>query len=271
MFYERKRKSLIWLIVLIIAVVFLKLTFFKTTSLLDIPRNLAISVIYPFQYITKATYNGIIGSFANLINLRSAQKDNRTLKEELSLLKAKVNSFDAMTDENERLRQALGYRSSRPYGYSMIYAEVVLRSASNWFNTVEIDKGIGDGIKTDMAVVTPDGLVGKIIEVYRFSSKVLLITDPSSGISAADQRTRDIGIAMGGSIGPLQMKYVSTNADIKEGDIIVTSGMSEIFPRGIRIGKVRSVSKKDYDLFQKVTISPAVNLSRLESVYVVVR
>lgn len=120
-------------------------------------------------------------------------------------------------------------------------------------------------------MINEEGLVGRVFEVSQFSSKVLLINDPSSAVSIVDASTGDMAIASGNSIGPLTVKYMPAGAEIKAGDRIVTSGMSDIFPKGILVGTVKSFSKKDYDIFQKIEVSPAVNFSRLDKLFVVVR
>jgi len=271
MLYRRKRANLIGIFIILVVVILLNFSIFNTTPLLRFSRAVSIRLIYPVQYAANSLYVATRDFFVNIALLRSAQKENKSLQAELSLYKAKVNSFNELVKDNEQLREYLKYRSSSPFSYRLLNAEVIARSASNWFSSFEINRGQDDGIKGDMAVISADGLVGRIAEVSKSSSKVLLITDPSSAVSVVNQRSRHVGIIIGSSIGPLLMKYVSSNADMQPGDIIVTSGMSEVFPRGIAVGTVTSVNKKDYDLFQKISVSPAVNLSKLESVFVVVR
>ncbi|MFC1559743.1 rod shape-determining protein MreC [Candidatus Margulisiibacteriota bacterium] len=271
MFYRKKRKNLIWIAIILIAVVFLNFSIFKTTPILRFSRNLAIGIIYPFQYAASATFNGIRSFFSNIIFLRIAQKENESLKKELLSCRARLSSFQELMGENERLKVSLRHKASSSFKYSLLHAEVISRSASNWFNEIRINRGKADGLRPDLAVIASEGLVGRVVEVTNNSSKVLLITDPASSVSAVDQRSRRLGIVIGGAIGPLSMKYVSTSADMKLGDIVVTSGMSEVFPRGIPIGRILSVSKKDYDLFQKITLSPTVDFSKLETVFVVIK
>ena len=178
--------------------------------------------------------------------------------------------LDGLERENLMLREALGFKS-RFFGGRLVAAEIIGRSSSNWFEVVEINRGQGDNVVPDTAVINSEGLVGRVYEVSRFTSKVLLINDPTSAVSIIDGRTGDMAIASGNSIGPVGIKYMPANADVQVGDKIVTSGLSEIFPKGILVGTVKAISKKDYDIFQKVDVAPAVNFSRLDKLFVLVR
>ena len=192
------------------------------------------------------------------------------LTAELNEYKAKSVMLDGLSYDNEKLRAAMSFRA-RSFVPRLLAAEVIGRSGSNWFSVIEINRGSLDNVIPDSAVLNEEGLVGRVFEVSQSSSKVMLITDPSSAVSALDPATGDMGIAAGNSVGPLKIQYMSATAAIKEGDKFTTSGMSDIFPKGIVIGTVRSTSKKDYDIFQKVDVDPAVNFSKLNKVFVIAK
>jgi rod shape-determining protein MreC len=121
----------------------------------------------------------------------------------------------------------------------------------------------------DMPVMVAEGLVGRVIEVSRHSSKVMLITDAESSVAAVDSRSRDFGVVKGVPAGRLSMKHVDARGDVKVGDIIVTSNISTVFPPGLPIGEVTRASRKEHDLFYHIEIEPAVDFSKIEEVFLV--
>ena len=266
----RRKNIYLWIVVLVLIVVVLNVPVVKKIKLLRAVRVAANNLSFPFKFVLSAAYNSSAAGVHDFFGLKGVQKENEQLKKELEEYKAKNILLEGLSRDNEKLRSALYFRS-RSAVNGLLPAEIVGRSGSNWFDVVEINRGKADKIASDSAVINDEGLVGRVFEVSSFSSKVLLITDPSSAVSVLDMETGDMGIASGNSIGPLKIKYMSATAAVKVGDRIITSGMSDIFPKGIMIGTVRSVSKKDYDIFQKVAIDPSVNFSRLDKVFVITR
>jgi rod shape-determining protein MreC len=267
---ERRKSVYFWIAILVIFVVILNLPAVKRSKPLHAARSIAAAVSYPVKYVFNGIYSNTTSFFGNIYSLRNAEKENVKLSAELKEYKSRSVLLSDLSAENEKLRMALSFRA-RSFVPRLLPAEITGRSGSSWFNVVEINKGSDDNVSHDSAVLNEEGLVGRVFDVSKNSSKVLLITDPSSAISAVDSTTGDMGIAAGNSIGPLKVQYMSATAAIKEGDKIITSGMSDIFPKGIVIGTVRSVSKKDYDIFQKVDVNAAVNFSKLDKVFVVAK
>jgi rod shape-determining protein MreC len=150
----------------------------------------------------------------------------------------------------------------------MSAARVISRSGSSWFNTVLIDKGHSEGIRTGMAVVSMQGLVGRTYEVAAHSSKVLLISDPDSSVSASIARSKALGVVNGNLSNVLEMKYIVSSSSVEAGDLIVTSGVSDIFPKGIPVGEVIKADKRDYDLFQYIELKTSADLSKLDKVFI---
>ncbi len=268
---DGRRKSIyFWIVVFFIVIVALNTPAAKKFRLLHAAKIIANDVIFPFKYAGNAVYSGTTSGVYNFFRLKGIQKENDILKAEIAEYRAKEVLVEDTARENERLRDALNFRS-RSYIPGLIAAEIIGRSSNNWFEMVEINRGSADHVSADSAVINSEGLVGRVFEVSQFSSKVLLITDPTSAISVIDSETGDMGIASGNSIGPVKIKYMSATAALKIGDKIITSGMSDIFPKGILVGYVQSVNKKDYDIFQKVDVGPSVNFSRLDKIFVVAR
>jgi rod shape-determining protein MreC len=157
-------------------------------------------------------------------------------------------------------------------GTDAVIARVIGKDTTNWFRTILIDTGANQGIRRHMAVVTREGLVGRVVDVTALASRVQLITDPESAVGVLTQRSRVIGIAAGSQEGAIQIKYLPLMADVAVDDRIITSGMGGIFPKGIPVGKVvRSSRPTNGTLFQLIEAQPYADFSRLEEVMVLKR
>ena len=169
--------------------------------------------------------------------------------------------------ENERLRRLLKLKE-RPIHRS-IAALVSGREPTNWFNTILLDKGSEVGVEENFIVITPEGLVGRVNKVHRNSCQVLLITDPESEIGVLIERTRFQGVLQGRKR-DLILKYLPLGAEVKEGDMITTSGLEEgLFPKGLVIGRIKRIdASHPQDLFLEIIVAPKANLSRLEEVLI---
>ena len=171
---------------------------------------------------------------------------------------------------NRQLKQLLDFRSHLiPPG--AITATIIANSAASWFQSCLIDKGSADGVRKGMAVVTPLGVVGQVVAVTPRAAKVLLLTDPNSGIDVLVQRTRSRGIVSGSLENGIVLKYMKRSEDVQEGDRLITSGMDGVFPKGLMVGTVIKVLKQHLGLFQFVEVLPAVQTPRIENVLVVDR
>tara|TARA_B100000315_G_scaffold115921_1_gene106325 strand:- start:10665 stop:11156 length:492 start_codon:yes stop_codon:yes gene_type:complete len=150
----------------------------------------------------------------------------------------------------------------------MVLASVVGSDAMSWSKMVTINKGSNDGLKKNMAVITYEGLVGHIVQTVPFYSKVLLITDVRSAVDALDQDKRTRGIVVGKGSDICEMKYIPQDADIRVGQPVISSGLGEVFPKGLLIGKVSKIEETNEGLFKNVVITPSVKISFLEEVFV---
>ncbi len=200
-----------------------------------------------------------------LTNWKALREENRRLRSEIARLQREAEEWREREGAYRRLAEMLEYRETT--GHPMTVAAVIGNDSTNLFRTILINKGTRDGLLHNMAVVTPEGVVGRTIKVFDTTSRVLLLTDRSLGIDALVQRTRDQGVVQGRGIGECEMKYLSRQSAVSAGDVIVTSGMGGVFPKGVRIGKVTSVKKGGY-LLQKVEVEPSAALDRLEEVIV---
>lgn len=201
---------------------------------------------------------------------RQLLKLNQRLVRENEQLQFEAMQTRAMTNENLRLHKLVGWQAHTPWKLKL--AKVVLREPANWWRTVQIDLGDRDGVRVNMPVLTPDGLVGRIASVSYTRSQVVLIGDPNCKVSArVANETRDTGII--GASGPLETElvelgYLSRNANLKPAQRVVTSGEGGIFPAGIPIGWVMDVQTVDYATRTEARVRLAANLSALEEVWV---
>jgi rod shape-determining protein MreC len=242
---------------------------FVIPARLALLRSAAVSAVYPFQFAAAVLWRGTASLPANLLALRDLAKNNAELKARLAALEPKLALLAELKSENDRLREALGFQNKSRFGAALLPAMVIGRSASNWNSIIEINRGSGSRVRVNLPVIVKAGLVGKVIEVSRFSAKVLLLTDPLFSAAAADQRSRDYGVAEGYAPFKLRLKYVRAGGDVVPGDPIVTSAISSLFPPGIPVGTVSRAAKKETDLFYEIEITPAADLSKLEEVFVV--
>jgi rod shape-determining protein MreC len=213
-----------------------------------------------------AGFAGVFEGFVDfLLGWKDLREENLRLREEVAGLRRAADERREQERAYHRLADILDYRQVT--GYSITVAAVIGYDSTNFFRTVLINKGTRDGLRRNLAVVTPRGAVGRIIKVYEGSSRVLLINDRSSGVDALVQRTRDQGVVQGLGLNQCEMKYLSRQSDVAVGDLVVTSGMGGIFPKGVRVGTVKNVKRGGY-LLQKVEVSPTAFLDRLEEVVV---
>ena len=211
----------------------------------------------------EAVSNGLENSVFFLPRFIRTYRENSRLKKEVESLQKSLLELKEVSLENERLRSALSLKKESPY--KMTAAQIIGRDYSNWVNTVLINKGALDGLKTNMVAVAPSGLVGKIIEVNRSTSIVLLLIDSDCRVTGLAQRTRDEGIVEG-YFGRLRMKYLDPKSEVKSGDIVITSGYGENYPKGLLIGKITGVANEPGNMYKYALIQPAVSFFRLEEV-----
>jgi rod shape-determining protein MreC len=251
--------------VLIVIVIVLSVAFSR--DLFGI-RPLAASMAYPFQYAGLAIWKTVIGTPSFIINIKNLATENQKLIKELESANANLLSLEELKTENARLRIELNYSARGAYNSRLIPAQVIGRTPSSWPSVLQIALG-KTTVKIGVPVISIDGLVGQVIELSPLEAKVLLLTDATSRVAGADQRSRAMGVIEGDGTSRLWMKFVPADADIRVGDKIVTSGLSTFAPSGIPIGIVTAVHKNDFDMFYRIEVHPLADLSSLEEVFVV--
>ena len=205
-----------------------------------------------------------LGDYIPIIkSRRDLDNQNRELRAANDLLRQQLRAFDATVAENLRLNKTFAFKERLPY--RTLGARVIGRDASNWYKSLQIDRGAADGLRPDLAVLNADGLIGKITAVTRAEARVLLLTDPSCKASALVQSSREPGVVAG-----MEMTYVDRRAKINPGEAVITSGFGGVFPKGIFIGTIiKGRLDPQTGLYQTLELKPAVNYRRLEEVVVI--
>jgi rod shape-determining protein MreC len=224
-------------------------------------------VLRPLQIAGQGTANWIKGFRDHYDTLAGFRSENERLRKRVQSLEIERQRLLEAEATNRRLQQLLNFRSELPAG--AITASIIGNSATSWFQSCVLNKGSADGLRKGMAVVTPLGVVGKVVTVTGRTAKVLLLTDPNSGIDVVVQRTRSRGIVSGSLESGTVLKYMKRSEDVQEGDRLVTSGLDNVFPKGLLVGTVIKVRKQNRGLFQSVEVWPAVQAARVEEVLVV--
>jgi rod shape-determining protein MreC len=193
---------------------------------------------------------------------------NEKLKKEVELLKYNKNETREVFFENNRLRQLLSFKQR--FSYKVIAARVVGHSADNWSSVIIVDRGESNGIRRGSVVVSYIGLVGRVVETTSSISKIMLINNPNFGVSGIVQRSRQEGLVTGTLSNSLIMKYLPADSDVAVSDVVVTSGLTETYPKGLIIGTVVDVGEEFSGLSHYAVIKSAVDLSSLEEVLIIV-
>jgi rod shape-determining protein MreC len=264
--------------VLFVGVIFLLITWVMYVTSQDRKEESKVefflnSAITPLENVFSYSSKTVNDSWKTLVELGRLKVENQKLMTELSLLKTRQLSYANLEQENEHLRDALQFEKNQID--ELISAEIIAVNPSNWSYTFIINKGLNYGIKKGLAVISPEGVVGRIGEVRNGSAEVILVSDPREGnyIGGTVKRTNNLVIVRGGgdnlgqcTINPAIDSYFF---DLKKNDLIVTSDASEKFPSGVPLGKVIAVNKGSNKMTYQAFIKPIVNLGKLQFVYVV--
>ena len=260
----------------------LLLIFFAFAAFLGIVLNEAgyleplegviLRLISPLQARVATLVETSGGLFRAARDLRDLRQRNQELEEKYAQLLIENVALEESAQENATLRSFFHFAQQHP-GFQLVGGEVkasvIGRDPSNFLRYLIIDAGEAQGVKKDMPVIVPRGLVGRVQSVGSNWAKVLLITDPRSSVSAVIQTGRAAGQVQGLVSGDLMMKYISQEESVSEGEIVLTSGLGANFPKGLVIGQVVAVQQRDSDMFQQATVRPTVDFDRLEMVLVI--
>jgi rod shape-determining protein MreC len=225
-----------------------------------------LEVMAPLQAVTTALARRSGDLWTGYVNLIGVERENSRLQGRLHELERHATHQRELELMNRRLKRLLALQRRLPT--RAVAAEVSSRDASVWFQSLTLNKGEVDGLKAGMPVLAPAGVVGVVSITSPHAARVLLLTDPNSGIDVLVQRTRVRGIMSGLLEQGAVLKYVKRAEDVRVGDHVVASGLDGIFPKGMMVGRVTRVSRKDRGLFLYAEVTPAADASRLEEVLV---
>lgn len=260
-----RHRSLVLLCGVVLLQVLLLAVQIKRDSQGRLIRVWTVGAVSPFEKAGAHGIGSVRGMWNHYFALQNTSRENERLKSENDALKLQITQLQGKAAEADRLAALLKFRQTNT-NVPMVSARVISGSADSTSQTVYLDRGARDGIRTDMGVITPDGVVGKVIESYKDTSAVLLLTDEHSGVGA---KLADSGLQspVGGTGEPLlSMKYIPTDDDVNTGERVVTSGMDRIFPKDLPVGTITEI-KAGYP-FKLIRVRPAANLQRLEEVFV---
>ncbi len=222
-------------------------------------------VTTPVQTAVAAIPRAAFGVWSLYLDWKGVRAENRRLREEIRRLRVEALWVAEATEENGRLRRLLALRNRLPV--ATLPGEVIAREWGGWVRSLTVNRGRGDDVKRLTAVISPDGLVGRIVEVRLGASIVQVLTDPSSTVGAHGVRTRTPGIVEGEPRGTIRFKYMARDgAGLAVGDVIVTSGLGGVFPRGVPIGRVRAIDDRGSALFHYALLTPVVDFGRVDEV-----
>ncbi len=241
--------------------------YIRKTSMGDSAVRAVLSIVSPLQEAITAVENFTGRLWRHYFFLIEVAAQNDYLKKSLSLASEENNACKEAILENHRLRALVGLQARTPF--KLVAAEVVARDTSPWYHTIVINKGRAAGVAVGLPVVMPEGIVGHVLTASLKYAKVLLMTDCNSAVDSIIQRTRTRGITRGASGQSCVFDYALRTADIQVGDIVVSSGLDGIYPKGLRVGHVSKVVRGNSGLFQDIELIPCVDFARLEEVMVI--
>jgi len=266
--FFRNNKQFILFFLIAVALIAAMAYTYDTERYVTKVESIVGTVFTPIQKVFYQMGEGISNLFSSISEIGTLRATNEKLQKEVEKLRKENIQLQELMNENKRLKEALNFKTEN-VELDLKLATITGKNSGNWFNTFTIDKGKNEGIQPGMAVLDERGnMVGQITEVGDNWAKVLAIIDRDSSVSAVDVRTRDNGVVRGDSNGGLIMIYLPLDAELIEGDVVTTSGMSR-FPKGLIIGKVSKVTRDPGSLLKQAVIEPAADFERLEYVFVV--
>lgn len=266
MFFFRKYKTIITIVLFLIASLVMISYGLKYGTQESFLKKIVLEAVAPVQQVAVVSIRSVKDAWLRYMMLVGLEEENRKLKKQIDELNATIISYQEGYQEAQRLKQLLSITGNSNDRF--IAARVIGKEQAALSRTVLIDKGLSDGLKKGMPVIAPPGLIGRLVDVSWTVSRVLLFHDENSHVDAIVQRSRTQGVIGGAGSGGMILKYISKTQDVQEDDIVVSSGMSGVFPKGWLIGKVIHVDRQEAGLFLKIKVAPFVDFSKLEEVLV---
>ena len=236
----------------------------------NVVDRVVVFISAPVQWLVVGTLDGIRSGWNRYVALVGVEAENERLREKVDRLEAELAARRELVHENERLRLLVGLDERNP-DVDMQYARVIATAPTPLFRSVRVDRGSDDGVEAGDPVMTHQGIVGRVAAVSRHHADVMLMVDANSSTDVLVRRTR-VRARVRGMGGDnrvaMRVKYLARTADVRPGDVLITSGIGGTFPKGLRVGTIVSVQRRRFGLYQKARVEPSVDFARLESVMV---
>lgn len=232
-------------------------------------ERLIIETTAPFQKLITKTIDGTESIWKKYFALVNVEKENLLLGKEIAALRMENDRYQELLASYERLQKLLQFKKTT--NWPVLPAQVIGRDPTGWFKSVIIDKGENSGLKVNMPVVDVRGVVGRLVSVSSNYAKVLLIIDQNSAVDSIIQGSRETGIVKGVSSKICKLAYVVKTVDVRVGDMVVTSGLGRVYPKGLPVGKIVEVVEEPGALFKDIKVKPMVDFSKLEELLVVLK
>lgn len=239
----------------------------RSPAPLGVGSRLVLGLAVPLQQMVTLPLRQLRGVWGDYVALVEVREVNARLAERVARLEDENLQYREAIVSSERFQRLAGFRARGDV--PMVPASVVGQDLSPWFRSVVIDQGSAAGIRAGMPVITDLGVVGVVSGTTPSASKVLLVVDPQSRVDAYVQRSRAQGTVRGRTDSACDFDYVLREDDVQEGDLLLTSGLGAVYPKGLTVGRVSRVERKPYGLFQAAELEPAVDFRRLEEVFVI--
>ena len=267
---DQKRGNPMLLVALIVVSLVLVTVYFREgdTGIVHRARSAFLGAVAPLERVGNAIaspFEAVGGWFTDLSVSRADLDALRTQNDEL---RARLAELEEARQENERLRQLVEFAEERKL--TKLGAKVIGRPTSSWEGVITIDRGSVDGVEPGMPVLAAQGLLGQVFEVSEHAAKVRLITDQRSGVAGMVQSSRVPGVVKGSIGGELSLDFVSTETTPVVGDVVITSGLGGVYPKGLVIGDVLSVEIRRGELFPRITLASRVPIDQVEEVLILV-
>ncbi|MBQ4518242.1 MAG: rod shape-determining protein MreC [Clostridia bacterium] len=266
---KRRKMPVVIAIITVVILVFMALSFALPDSS---SGNILGTILSPVQKFFSGIGNGVGGFFNFVGDMKDFQQENLELKDQVDELSRQVRELEGYKEENERLRSLLELKSNSQ-DQDMVGASVIAKDPGNWFYTFTVDKGSNDGILVDDAVVSGQGLVGRVMEVGHNWSKVITIIDADSSVGASINRTQSLAIVDGdlslADSDQCMMNFITNDSStVVVGDTVVTSGLGGVYPAGLLIGTVSEIKSDSMGYSQHAIIETAVDFERIREVMI---
>lgn len=252
-----------------VAVVCLLLLTLQMRGYTAVATDALAVVTTPIQSTLARINRSAVGVWSTYRDWKNVRAENRRLRDETQQLRVEALQVTETIEENRRLRRLLALKAAMPL--ETLSGEIIAREWGGWVRSLTVNRGRSDHVTRLTAVIAPDGLIGRVVDVRPGASVVQVLIDPASTVGAHAVRSRTAGIVEGEPRGTMRFKYMARDGSgLQVGDLVVTSGSGGMFPRGIPIGRVRSIDDRGSALFHYAQLSPAVDFARIDEVLLVV-